>query len=314
MAKGSIDKEAESFDKQVDERIAHGFVPDLQNLKNVSWFYNNVWRDPKFVRIHLMQQVNFILDITKQRKGKVMEIGCGYGYLTLEMARNGMDVTGIDLSPRSIEIAKAFAKKAKKGKNFGSLRYECGDIFAMDLGKNEYDSIVFFGALHHMPNMDIVLKKVKSALKDGGNLVFCEPMRGNFTRQSAEFAAILRVVLPTWVSYDKKLKDLDNPKAWEKYVDQIYDEYTCKGEHEQSPCDNSVSSEKVLLDSVKKHFSIKTVMHSDAFIERLIGGLRGKDSHKLAKFLKFLDNDMIRRNVLPAVAVNVHAVKKSGLF
>ena len=41
-----LQKEAEAFDGQVDERIRHGFIPDLRRLKKVDWFYNNAWRIP----------------------------------------------------------------------------------------------------------------------------------------------------------------------------------------------------------------------------------------------------------------------------
>ncbi len=112
MAKKKIlEKEAEAFDKQIEERIKHGFIPDLRRLQKVEWFYNNVWREPKFVEIHWMPKINFILDIAKNKGGVVLEIGCGSGYLSLELARNGLDVTGVDLSSKNIEIARKFAKE-----------------------------------------------------------------------------------------------------------------------------------------------------------------------------------------------------------
>ncbi len=64
--KNSLKKEISVFDKQVEERIKHGFIPDLRRLKKVNWFYNNVWRDPEFVKINMMPKINFILDIAKK--------------------------------------------------------------------------------------------------------------------------------------------------------------------------------------------------------------------------------------------------------
>ena len=43
--------EADAFDKQIEERIKNGFIPDLRRLRKVDWFYNNVWREPEFVEI-----------------------------------------------------------------------------------------------------------------------------------------------------------------------------------------------------------------------------------------------------------------------
>jgi 2-polyprenyl-3-methyl-5-hydroxy-6-metoxy-1,4-benzoquinol methylase len=258
----------------------------------------------------MMPKINFVIGIAKKRGGKVLEIGCGYGYLSLELARNGLDVAGVDLSPRSIEIAKKYARENPFKKNFGSLKYKAGNVLAMNLGKNEYDSVVFFGSLHHMPNINRVLSKVHAALKKGGNLIVCEPVSENFTRQSAEFAAVLRAILPTWIPYEKKLKNLDNPKAWNRYVEDIFNEYTYRSEHKQSPCDNITDSEKLMVNAIKKHFRIKTILYSDAFIDKLIGGLRGKYRYRLARFLKALDDDLIKRKVLPPTFIRVHAVKR----
>jgi len=309
IKKNILQKEAEAFDKQSDERIKHGFIPDLRRLKKVDWFYNNAWRDPEFVKIHLMPKINFVINIAKQRGGRVLELGCGYGYLTLELARNGLDVVGVDLSPKSIEIAKKFAEENSFKENFGSLKYLCNNILSIDLGENKFDTIIFFGTLHHIADIDLILSKVHKALKNKGNLIVCEPIRDNFTKKSAEFAAIMRAVLPTWVPLEQKLKELDNQKSWKTYVNQIYEEYTYKGEHEQSPCDNVTASEKIILNTIKKYFTIKTTEYSDAFIDKLIGGLRGEDKYILARFLKFLDDDLIARKVLPHTSIRLHAVK-----
>lgn len=294
-----LQKEAAAFDQHADERIRNGFIPDLRRLGKVEWFYNNVWRDPEFVAIHLMPKVEFVIDIAKRRGGKVLELGCGYGYLSLELARNGLHVTGVDLSPRSIEIAKHYAEENPFKEGFGSLRYECGNILEMDLGEETYNTVVFFGTLHHMEDLNLILAKVHRALKKQGNLIVYEPVRENFNQKSAEFAAILRAILPTWVSYEQKLKGLDNSEAWQNYVDEIYNEYTYKDEHEQSPCDNSTASDEVMTEVIGKYFSIQSKVYANAFIDKLIGGLRGDDQYVLARFLKFLDDELVRKDVLP---------------
>lgn len=305
----TLKKEAESFDRQTDERIKQGFIPDLRRLKNVDWFYNNIWRDPEFVKIHLMPKINFVLDIARQKGGTVLELGCGYGYLTLELARNGLNVTGVDLSPASIDIAKKFAGENKFKKNFGSLTYLCDDIMSMDISENKFDTIIFFGTLHHIGDINELLFKVWRALKSEGNLIVCEPIRNNFTKESAEFAAILRAVLPTWIPHKKKLEGLDNSESWKLYVGKIFNEYTYKDEHEQSPCDNITSSEDIIVNAINKYFKTKTIQYSDAFIDKLIGGLRGENKYVLAKFLKFLDDNIVERKILPYTFIKLHAIK-----
>lgn len=304
-----IEKEKRSFDAQIEERIKHGFVPDLKRLRKVNWFYNNVWRDPRYVEIYWMPKVRFVIDIAKKRGGRVIEFGCGSGYLTLELARNGMDVTGIDLSPKSIEIAERYKKENRFKKGFGSLTYRCGDFMSMETGGGQFDSVIFFRSLHHVPDVDSLFYKIKGILKKRGNLIICEPIRKNFTKESAQFAAILRAVLPTWVPYNKKLKGLFSKKSWDKYVNDIYKEYTYKESHSQSPMDNKLDSAEKIIKAARRYFSIKTIDFSDAFIDKLIGGLRGPDRYELAGFLKFLDDLMVEKKILPPTNVCIHAVK-----
>ena len=41
---------------------------------------------------------------------KVLDFGCGMGYFSIEMAKRGAYVEGVDLSPYAIEAAKVFAE------------------------------------------------------------------------------------------------------------------------------------------------------------------------------------------------------------
>jgi len=180
------ESEAKAFDDHITERIKHGFVPDLQKLKPVEWFYNNMWREPEFVKIHWMPKVNFVLDIIKKNPGSILEIGCGSGYLALEMARCGQKIMGIDLSKKSIEIAEEYARK--EGFSADVLRYQCVDFNSVDVADNTFTSVVFFRSLHHLVEIDSILKMVRRVLKKGGNLIVCEPMRDRFSKESAVLA------------------------------------------------------------------------------------------------------------------------------
>lgn len=305
-----LQEEAAKFDRQIEERVKNGFVPDLRRLQHADWFYNSFWRDPEFVKIQLLPKVEFVIKISKCRGGRVIELGCGPGYLTLELARHGLDVVGVDLSLKNIEIARKYAAENPFKETFGSLSYECADFTQFPLGERAFDSVVFFASLHHVPNIEALLERVHRGLKPGGNLIICEPNRENFSRASAEFAAVLRAVLPTWKSCEEKLAPLTNSEAWGKYVDDIYNEYTYKDEHEQSPLDNATVSGTYMVDAVKRHFRVEALAYEDAFIDKMIGGLRGPYRYILARFLKFLDGELVRRGVLPATWLRLHATRR----
>ena len=155
--------------------MRHGFVADLRRLKKAEWFYNNAWREPDFVRLHILPKVRYVIAIAKKKGGRVLELGCGNGFLSLELARNGLHVVGIDGSRKNIEIAQKLLKANPFVKGFGSLEYMCADIEALDLGTDCFSSVVFFSALHHMSDVDALLRKVHRALKNTGRLLYTNP-------------------------------------------------------------------------------------------------------------------------------------------
>jgi len=49
---------------------------------------------------------SFFLDFAKKLEGPVLELGCGTGRVTIPLAQNGVDITGLDVVPAMIERAK----------------------------------------------------------------------------------------------------------------------------------------------------------------------------------------------------------------
>ncbi len=64
------------------------------------------------------------------------------------------------------------------------------------------------------------------------------------------------------------------------------------------------------LISIKKKFSVLEEKYSDAFIDKIIGGIRGDHKYEIARFLKFLDEHMVRNNILPPTSLELVAVKE----
>ena len=105
---------------------------------------------------------------------RALSLGCGTGAHELIMARTGKirRIDAFDLSPKSIEIARANARAA--GAECIHF-FEAGfDDFHLKLGDARYDLICFFGSLHHVRELEIVLETVDRLLLPGGRLVFNE--------------------------------------------------------------------------------------------------------------------------------------------
>ena len=78
--------------------------------------------------------------------GAVADLGCGPGYVTNHLSELGLTVLGYDLSPALI----AEAKRA-----FPAMKFEVGDLTALDIPSASLAGIVSRYSLIHMPPMQL---------------------------------------------------------------------------------------------------------------------------------------------------------------
>lgn len=103
-------------------------------------------------------------------KGKTMlHLQCHFGQDTLSWARMGADITGVDLSEKSIEAADNLSQEIGVEAKFINH-----DVLSLDL-KKEYD-IVFssYGAIGWLPNLKKWGATVAKHLKQGGTFLLVE--------------------------------------------------------------------------------------------------------------------------------------------
>mgnify|MGYP001567634686 CR=1 FL=1 len=113
------------------------------------------------------------------RKPKLLELGCGIGAHSLELARKGFDVTGIDINRNFIKYAKKEAEK-KAIKNIKFLQMDITK--PINLGK--YDIILTSEVIEHIINFRDVFENIEKSLKPSGYLVLTVPNHagiGGFT-------------------------------------------------------------------------------------------------------------------------------------
>jgi 2-polyprenyl-3-methyl-5-hydroxy-6-metoxy-1,4-benzoquinol methylase len=85
------------------------FIADLRHPREYPdldvgrWFQ---WRSIPMIELSAFDTYQFVKSMLAQPAQTILEVGCGNGYLTLELARDGHAVTGIDLSADSIEVAE----------------------------------------------------------------------------------------------------------------------------------------------------------------------------------------------------------------
>jgi SAM-dependent methyltransferase len=99
---------------------------------------------------------------------RVVDCPCGYGRHSIELARRGYDVTGIDINPRFLGLARAAARRADAVVSFvpGDMR-RLPDVASVDAVINMFYSFGFF-----TPSEDLdVLRGFHRALRPGGRFL-----------------------------------------------------------------------------------------------------------------------------------------------
>jgi ubiquinone/menaquinone biosynthesis C-methylase UbiE len=99
---------------------------------------------------------------------RVLEVGCGIGTDTINFARAGAQVTAVDLSERSLEIARKRATVYKLP-NIDFVQANVEELAAI-LPATRYDLVYSFGVVHHTPNPEAALRQMLSFLAPGGTL------------------------------------------------------------------------------------------------------------------------------------------------
>ena len=101
---------------------------------------------------------------------KVLDLGCGSGWLSVYLARMGFSVTGIDVAPHAIVLARSWAAQEEL-----SIVFNVADIADIDYEKATFDAVVANSIFEHFTlNLACaVVAKLRSLLIDGGLLIAC---------------------------------------------------------------------------------------------------------------------------------------------
>lgn len=134
--------------------------------------FNQIFEQSKVNLIRLKRRAEWMINEMDPASGKkVLEIGCGTGYVAYVIAqKTNMQVLGSDL-------CEPFIKEAQKQYTLPNLTFETLDFNkAAASVHNKFDYIIGNGILHHLYHtLDEVFATFKNLLNPGGKIIFMEP-------------------------------------------------------------------------------------------------------------------------------------------
>lgn len=145
---------------------------------------------------------------------EILDIGCGGGILAEELSKKGANVTGIDASEKTIEIAKQHSQE-----NNLKINYECSTLEDhLKKSKKKYDSIICFELIEHVPDQLKLINDISKVSKKGSKL-FLSTINRNivsflFAKVIAEY--VLKIVPQGTHQYEKFIKPSELNKILEK--------------------------------------------------------------------------------------------------
>jgi trans-aconitate methyltransferase len=128
------------------------------------------------------KKVADLIDLLDPQPGeRILDLGCGTGHLTSQIAARGAEVIGLDASASMIAQAR---------QNYPKLKFALADARTFDLGSG-FDAVFSNAALHWIPEPTLVIASVARALKPAGRFVLEMGAKGNIARIVEVLTAVL---------------------------------------------------------------------------------------------------------------------------
>lgn len=126
----------------------------------------------------------------------ILEVGCATGQLTEHIARQGMNVVGVDQSAHMLQLANKLISS--------NVRFEKANARSLPFEANQFDQVIAASLLNVLPQPELALNEMLRVCKPGGKISVLVPLAGMSDQAVAELASELklsgfsRAVLSTW--------------------------------------------------------------------------------------------------------------------
>jgi ubiquinone/menaquinone biosynthesis C-methylase UbiE len=109
---------------------------------------------------------------------RCLDIGCGAGLLTFDLARQGLHGVGIDGAPSMVESCRLEARRIEAP---GMWEYEQADVEAIPFPDQSFDAAICCGVIEYLPDDEALLQEARRILRPGGHFLLCVTNRYSYS-------------------------------------------------------------------------------------------------------------------------------------
>ena len=191
-----MDKSKEKIDLDQEELVRNYFSTYAEEYykENYDESLKNCYSYSHIVR------KDHILRMFDKEGGKVLDIGCGPGVITLYLLQRGSEVWGVDISEEMIEET---AKQIEKMGFKDVAHFSTGDITSLDFPDGYFDAVICSGVIEYLEDEELAIKEIYRVLKPDGIAIITVPTS---QRLYTLMLGLSKFVLKPFISKLKEIK------------------------------------------------------------------------------------------------------------
>ena len=280
-----------------------GFIPDLRRLRPWPSLRDSLWRNPDLVRLTYSELARLVQTCIGSQPCRILYVGPGLGHIALELARDGHDVTGVDIDQEAVAIAKRAAETDPFPEGRGRLLYEVAEFPRGVAGEGSFDRVLFSRVLHHVADPAAAVAKAAELLGPRGRVVCVDFAHDRLGVAGARWMARSRM----WLSRSGWWPESVAGSLQEE-TDRTAREW--RADHE----DEGLNPFRAMLDPLRRKFRLgHPVWHPYLFWD-LAADMRMSAHHEGAAALRMREDEagLLRRRRLQGVLFSTTGGKRTA--
>jgi ubiquinone/menaquinone biosynthesis C-methylase UbiE len=149
-----------------EQKQVNDYFQSSASYWNDIYFDGRLW--PTIYRERQNKALRWIDELRLPSSTRLLEIGCGAGYLSIALAKKGYSIDAMDSTPAMVELAKEHVSEAGVA---AQVRIRHGDAHALLARDNTYDLVIALGVIPWLHSEQKAICEFHRVISDGGHLL-----------------------------------------------------------------------------------------------------------------------------------------------